>query len=344
MRKLATVRKILTIDPIEGADSIEVATVGGWKVVVKKGQYQVGDLVIYCEIDSWIPTDLAPFLSNGKEPREYNGVKGERLRTVKLRGQISQGLLLSGTICHTGLMVHRPDSMAHIFKEDDDVSEWLNIQKWEAPVPAQLAGVTKGSFPSFIPKTDQERIQNLVCEIEEAAKSGALFEVTEKLEGSSMTCFLHQGVFGVCSRNLELKQDSNNTFWATAIKLKIEEKMKDHDEFWDFAIQGELVGPGIQGNIYKLTEHNFFVYDVYDIQAGKYMNSFDRNRLVKNLGLSHVPVIGLYEKVGSSIDTELTIAEGKSTLNPKQEREGIVYKQLDKDFSFKVISNRYLLK
>ena len=108
-RKLATIRKIDDIGPIEGADAIEVATVGGWKVVIKKDEYQVGDLAIYCEIDSWIPTDLAPFLSKGKEPRTYNGIKGEKLKTAKLRGVCSQGLLL------------KLDSVFALSTEDDGI-------------------------------------------------------------------------------------------------------------------------------------------------------------------------------------------------------------------------------
>jgi RNA ligase (TIGR02306 family) len=136
MRKLATIRKIDELNPIEGADAIECAVVGGWKVVVKKGEYQVGDEAIYCEIDSWIPHELAPFLSKGKEPREYEGVKGERLRTIKLRGQLSQGLLLP-----LGISVY--DVNAEL-NEGDDVTEHLNIKKWEKPINAQLAGVCKG--------------------------------------------------------------------------------------------------------------------------------------------------------------------------------------------------------
>ena len=90
IRKLASIAEITYIKPIEGADAIECAIVnGGWPVVVKKGEYQVGDVAIYLEIDSWVPHKLAPFLSKGQEPREYNGVKGERLRTVKLRGPLS---------------------------------------------------------------------------------------------------------------------------------------------------------------------------------------------------------------------------------------------------------------
>ena len=94
MRKLATIRRIADIQPIEGADAIEVAVVDGWRVVVKKDEFTVGDLAMYLEIDSWVPHELAPFLSKGHEPREYNGVKGERLKTIRLRGTTSQGLLL----------------------------------------------------------------------------------------------------------------------------------------------------------------------------------------------------------------------------------------------------------
>lgn len=156
-RKLASIKPITYIKPIEGADAIECAIVdGGWPVVVKKGEYKVGDVAIYLEIDSWVPHELAPFLSKGQEPREYNGVKGERLRTVKLRGQVSQGLLLPTTILdEKGLWPLAGDPVGH------DLTAQLGIQKWEPPIPAQLQGTMKGNFPHFIPKTDQERCQNL---------------------------------------------------------------------------------------------------------------------------------------------------------------------------------------
>jgi len=153
MRKLASIRRIDNILPIEGADAIECAVVGGWKVVVKKAEFIVGDLAVYFEIDSWIPTELAPFLSKGKSPREFQGIHGERLRTVKLRGQLSQGLLLP-------LESTCANIDSELF-EGLDVSFPLNIVKWEMPVPAQLAGQVKGNFPTVIPKTDQERVQNL---------------------------------------------------------------------------------------------------------------------------------------------------------------------------------------
>ena len=329
MRKMATVRVIDSIFPIPDADAIECAVIGGWKVVTKKGEYQPGDLAIYCEIDSWIPHELAPFLSKG-EPKEYNGVKGERLRTVRLRKQLSQGLLLP-LVCLGRLIV----------EEGADVSEELGIQKWEAPVSPQLTGQVKGNFPSQIPKTDQERVQNLKRELEN--HDSVLFEVTEKLEGSSMTCYLIDGEFGVCSRNMDLKRDENNTFWKVAIEEDIEQKLRAYGAD-NIAIQGELIGPGIQGNIYNLISHHFKVFDVYDIQEGYYLLPEDRKTFVDAIGLKHVPVLGTHLLVDPDIDSILLAAEGKSLLNPNQEREGVVYKSMNSQFSFKAISNKYLLK
>ena len=327
MRKMATVRRIDTINQIPDADSIECAVIGGWKVVTKKGEYQAGDLAVYCEIDSWIPNELAPFLSKG-EPKEYNGIKGERLRTVRLRKQLSQGLLLPYSVVGT------------LWGEGDDVSEFLSIQKWEAPVNPQLAGQVKGNFPSRIPKTDQERVQNLSKELEQYA--GQVFEVTEKLEGSSMTCYMIENEFGVCSRNMDLKRDENNTFWKVAIELDIEAKLRKA-RIANAAIQGELIGPGIQGNIYNLTKHTFRVFDIYDIEAGEYLLPETRKDVVKELGIPHAPVLGYFNLL-DDMDFLLETAEGKSSLNDKQEREGLVYKAAQGQFSFKAISNKYLLK
>ena len=341
MRKMATIRVIDALNPIEGADAIECATIGGWKVVVKKGEFNVGDRAVYCEIDSWIPTELAPFLSKGKEPRVFEGIRGERLRTVKLRGQLSQGLLLN---------LDSAIPQTNSFAEGDDVSEVLNIVKWEMPMNAQLAGMARGNFPSLIPKTDQERAQNMVKEIVSANEAGMRFEITEKLEGSSMTVYLIDGEFGVCSRNLDLKETEGNAFWQVARRDGIEEKMRNEtDENWDFAIQGELIGPGIQGNIYNLKEVEFRVFDVYDITNGCYLNPLPRRNLIEGMGLKHVPVLvsagSLYDTLGiTDIPQLLKFAEGKSVMGMIGcEREGLVFKEVSGGMTFKVISNKYLL-
>ena len=215
-RMMAWVAKIDKVVKHPEADSLDICTVGGWQCVTKLGEYKQGDLVVYVSIDSWVPTELAPFLSKGKELREYNGVKGERLRTIKLRGQLSQGLILPTT------------GKTPLTGEGDDLTEFLGIQKWEKPIPAQLSGQVRGNFPTEVPKTDLVRVQNLVAEVTAANETGLKFQIEEKLEGSSCTFFLDmEGVFRVCSRNLDLKFDENNTYWRAAIKYDVERKLKE---------------------------------------------------------------------------------------------------------------------
>ncbi len=346
MRKLASIRKIDAIQPIENADAIEVATVGGWKVVVKKNEFTVGELAVYFEIDSWIPHAIAPFLSKGKEPREFEGVKGERLRTVKLRGQISQGLLMPVQDDFTGtyLMIYNDEGgeYALTVSEGDDVTEKLGILKWEMEIPTQLAGLVKGNFPTAIPKTDQERVQNIVLEINQS--QGKFFEVTEKLEGTSMTCYMLDNEFGVCGRNLDLKMDDKNSLWATAIREDIENKLRKFEKN-NIALQGELVGPGIQGNIYNLPQLEFFIFDVYDVNKGCYFNPIDRQNLIMEIGLKHVPVLENNFQLIHTVDELILKSDGKSIIGNKFQplREGIVFKEMVGEMSFKAISNKYLL-
>lgn len=332
-RKLASIRRIDEILPIPDADAIEVAVVGGWKVVVKRGEFALGDLAVYFEIDSWVPHALAPFLSKGQPPREYNGVAGERLRTIKLRGQVSQGLLLSRDVALP---------MTNSFQEDDDVTEFLNVQKWEKALSAQLSGVARGNFPSNIRKTDQERIQNLKREF--ASYKDLIWEQTEKLDGSSMTVYRMDGRFGVCSRNLDLTETEGNSFWAMARKLDIEQTLVDAG-IDNIAIQGELIGPGIQGNPYKLTTHEFYVFDIFSIEFQEYVDSLSRQEMVSGMGMFNAPILRITKLGDETIDSILTAAEGKSVLNAQTEREGVVYKCLEKpELSFKAISNKFLLK
>lgn len=339
MRKLATIRRIDAINPIPDADAIEVATVGGWKVVVKRGEYAVGDLAVYCEIDSWIPHALAPFLSKG-EPKEYNGVKGERLRTVRLRGQVSQGLLLPFNTCMSN---YEGECSSTDWNLDDDVTDLLGIQKYEPPIPAQLAGEVRGPFPSSVPKTDQERVQNLSAEI--AEWQGLEFEITEKLDGTSCTFFLDQDQdLHVCSRNLDLKENPDNSLWRVAIRYGVRERMIELG-LANCAVQGELIGEGIQGNKYGLKGQDFFVFDIYRVNEARYMSHHERLMHTNSLGLKHTPVIDPCVCVYADVSQLLSLAEGKSVLNDRAEREGLVFKCISNtDIHFKCISNRWLLK
>ena len=354
MRKLATIRRIAEIRPIENADAIEHVRVDGWRVVAKKGEFQVNDLAVYIEIDAWCPHELAPFLSKGKEPREYNGVKGERLKTIKLRGAVSQGLLLP-----IPTELNDPTQ----FTEGLDVTELLGIQKWEPPIPAQLRGKIAGNFPSWLRKTDEDRIQN--CFKDVSPRLNESWVIEEKVDGSSMTVGYRKGdfildkegqpipeEFVVCSRNLSLKlEDEDNTFVRIAKESSIQDAMKAYGR--NLGISGELIGEGVQGNKYDIKGHRWLVFNIFDVNTGKYVSAKERQLIIRDLvalgaTIEQVPVItavGTTLLDGLSVDDFLEMAEGKSALNPKTEREGLVFKnQTDPDISFKAISNRWLLK
>lgn len=351
MRKMATIRTIDSVRPIPDADAIECAVVGGWTVVVKKGEFNPGDLAVYCEIDSWIPTEIAPFLTKpDQEPKEFEGVKGERLRTVRLRGQLSQGLLLPMSAFFN--FYNQDNNWYHGESVDyisigQDVSDLLNITKYEAPIPAQLAGEVKGAFPGFIPRTDQERIQNLKSDLEGWNAERARWEITEKLDGSSMTVYIRDDEVGVCSRNLELKRNFDNSLWKAVAYQGLEEILIAYQmaEKANIALQGELIGEGIQGNPYKIKGQKFYLFDVYLIDEGRYMAPTERHGFIAATGINHVPLTDFgFMLIDFPIETLLEMAEGKSDLNAGTEREGLVFKHMDGKGSFKAISNRFLLR
>lgn len=335
MRKLASLQRIVEIKSIPEADRICAYRVQGWWVVDLVGRYSIGDLVVYFEIDSFLPHSLAPFLTKPeKQPAEYLNVQGQRLRTIKLKKQISQGLIMS-------LDAALPATNS--FNEGDDVSELLGIVKWEPPVNAQLAGMARGNFPSRVPKTDADRCQNLQSEIAQWVASDEIWEVTLKLDGSSMTVANDNGEIHVCSRNLSLKLDQEgNSFVDMAKRLDLIEKMQAYP---NIAVQGELIGEGIQGNNEKIVGQDFYVFEVYNIVTGEYLSAAERYKICSELGLKHVPVLfesTTLRNVGVlTVDDALKFAEGPS-MNPKSQREGVVFKNgRDK---WKAISNAWLLK
>lgn len=327
-RKLASIQKIISITPIEGADKIELCQVNNWKVVAEKGLHKVGDLVIYCEIDSFLPIHPEfEFLRKSSYKKMSDGTEGFRLKTIRLRGQLSQGLLLPHSL------------LSNKFNEGDDVTKYLNITKYEPPIPANLAGQMKGNFPSFIPKTDEERVQNLTKYYESYKQHQ--FYITEKLDGSPATFYLKDGVFGVCSRNMDLLETEGNTFWKVARELDLENKMKEYRS--NVTFQGELVGPGIQKNPYGFNKHKVFLFNIFDIDRQQYETFDNLLYYSTKLNLDIVPILNHKFQLPATIDELLEMAEGKSLLNNETEREGLVIRSLDRKISFKVISNKFLL-
>lgn len=332
-RKLASVKTITNIQPIEGADLIELASVGGWNVVVAKNVgHKVGDWVVYCEIDSFLPIREEFEFLRKSSYRKMGDREGFRLRTIKLRGQISQGLILPFHILPFG----------DTFHEGQDVTEILGIVKWEPPIPAELSGKIKGYFPNFLVKTDEERIQNLEIELDSIVNSGKRFYSTEKLDGSSSTFYVKDNQFGVCSRNLELLETEENTFWRVARSLDLETKMKSLGK--NISLQGELIGEGIQGNPYKIKGQTVRFFNAFDIDSNQYFDLQSFKEIINLLDLETVPILDEDFIIPNSISKLLEMAEEKSVLNEKFDREGIVIRSHDRTISFKVISNKFLLK
>lgn len=364
MRKLVTLRQISAISPIEGADAIEVASVDGWKVVVKKGQFQPGDRVIYFEIDSVLPKGREEFdflMARGcKKHHCEDGttLEGHRLRTIKLRGQVSQGLVIpvpSDWVMN--LRIVTPDYQT--FEFDDDLSEFFGVKKYEKIIPASLAGMVRGNYPEWLPKTDQERVQNCFGKID---LHGTSWTIEEKLEGSSMTIYWDGEKAGVTSRNLDLALDQEgNTFVDVAKQSQLMEALE-----WlageypgKIAIRGELIGPGIQDNIYGLSTHQFHIFDIYAVD--NYVPFQARESVMAMLMggfpdapwdtvVFSVPVIQAEANFVTNVTVEeiIQMADGQSMLAPVN-REGLVFKAVMPDrhgriVSFKAISEKYLLK
>lgn len=341
-RKLVTIRKIAEIRPIPDADSIELVIVDGWQCVAQKAMnYKVGDYVFYFEIDSFLPFSKEEFeflRPNNGRITVFNGVEGHRLRTIKLRKQLSQGLLVpvDDYLIYGG----------HVDPDDTeaDYSEYWGVQLYEKPLPAQLAGTVRSTFPGFIPKTDQERVQNMTAILErrKAQFPDEDFEVTIKLDGSSMTVYRLDDDYGVCSRNLSLKENVDNTFWKVAEAAGLLTALENEGR--NIALQGELIGEGIQDNPEGIKGQDFYLFDIYDIDGKRYFTALERQMFSDKYEIKHVPVLG--DVTLQSFDTVndyLGYAEGISLFSAN--REGIVFKSMtDPEFTFKAISNKYLLK
>ena len=305
-RKLASIQVISDIRPIEGADAIEVARINNWDVVVAKNVgHKVGDHVVYCEIDSFLPIrEEFEFLRKSSFKR-MGDQEGFRLKTIRLRGQVSQGLILPMSVF---------GDFGWTAYEGLDVTERLAIVKYEPPIPAELAGKVRGNFPGFLHKTDEERVQNLTKDYAKWVEEGLDFYVTEKLDGSSATFYLRDDLFGVCSRNLDLEETEGNTFWKVARELNLE------------------------GHTVKF----FNVFDI-DTQTNYGLPMFLATMEIY-LKLETVPFLtDLTMKLPKTIDEMLAYADGKSVLNPNFDREGVVVRSMDRKISFKAISNKFLL-
>ena len=317
---MVSVETIKDLYPIEGADLIEVATVKGWKVVTQKGLYQPGDEALYFEVDSFLPISFPQFAH--LEPRGVkvvDGVTGHVLKTIKLRGQISQGMLVP--------LSEFPDGLPE-------------IEKWEKPIPADLAGQVAGDFPfDWCPKTDAERIQNLDREFAKIRSHDWI--ATEKIDGTSTTFLNDGGTLRVATRNWEILPPSLR--FDLAERLDILNRLPE-----GHALQGEYFGEGVQGNPLRIKGTDFRAFALYR-KTPEGPVHVPYTQWPDSLVDLHVPILDI--DLPDTIDGILEQANGlMSKVNPQRRAEGIVWQgHQAHDFlgnrgGFKAISNAYLLK
>lgn len=330
-RKLVSLQRIDQIEPIAGADNIVKARVMGWDVVVKKSEFQPGDLCVFFEIDSVLPAG-APWA-------EFMRPRGFRVKTARLRGVLSQGLALPLSIL--------PESAAAAPPLGVDIRELLGVVKYEPVLPdtRELAG----PFPGGVPKTDEIRLQSALEVLDEIR--GRDFYVTTKLDGTSTTFVrIGDGELIACSRNWALAKGPNHA-WRIAEQLELASKLPP-----DYAVQGELCGPGIQKNRLGLTQIEWFVFSAYSIRDGRYLSYGELIELCARLAVKMVPVECVVQGPDAasfehSLERYLQMASG---LYPgtKNRKEGIVVRTLVESrsealqgrLSFKIINNEFLLK
>ncbi|MCL2815007.1 MAG: RNA ligase (ATP) [Oscillospiraceae bacterium] len=341
MRKLVTIQKISNIKPIEGADAIELVLIMGWQCVAKKGEFNQGDLCVYFEVDSYLPiAERYEFLRKSSyRNNEFMGA-GFRVKTITLRGELSQGLALP--------MQAFPEIGGKSI--GDDVTELLNVRKWEMPEVAGSSGIEIGDKPFGIPTTDETRVQSMTEIIDEFR--GKPYYVTTKMDGTSCTIYVKGGKVGVCGRNMEYKEDAGScAMWAWVYKTGLKDKLTALGE--DIAIQGEFCGEGIQKNPLKLMEPNLFVFDVMELGSGGYTkkHGFDGIKdYCGKFGLDMVPIEEVGESFCYTLDELLEKAKGKYPSG--RDKEGIVVRTreygrsdaLQHKMSFKVINNDFLKK
>ena len=344
MRKLASVQRVWKIEPIEGADRIELAHVLGWQCVVNKGQILPMDTAVYFEIDSFLPIrpEFEFMRASSYKNSDIMG-EGFRLKTMRFRGQLSQGLLL-------------PLSMFPEIPADaevgTDVTELLGVRKWEIEERATTGGTVIGPLPYDIPHTDETRVQAMPELIQEFR--GLEYYISTKMDGSSHSIGIDENGFHVTGHNYEYKDDGSSGFYKLVnergYKTKLEAFAKENG-LKTLTIQGEYCGPGILKNRLKLVKPEWYVFTVRE--NGKRVGLDRMLEVCRALGLDHVPIEERGMDLPSKYPTVEALLERADGDYPRGgKKEGIVIRPTEPVFcplisaslSMKVVSNKYLLK
>jgi RNA ligase (TIGR02306 family) len=331
MRSLVTIQKVKQITAIADSDFLELAHVMGWQCVVKKGEFQAGDMGVYYEVDSFLPLDERyEFLRSSSYRENVDNGNGFRIRTVKMRCQLSQGLFLP--------LAKFPELEG--CAEGEDVTEKLNVKKWYIPETAAAGGTIIGERPYGIPASDEIRIQSATELLDEL--KGKPYYITTKMDGTSGIVYFIDGKIGCCSRNKEIKDEESALYWTPVYKYGLKEKLKAFGK--NIVLTGEICGPGIQKNKLRLAAIEWYVFDVKDWDSGKYLPYDEAVKTCAELGVPAVPLEERGDAFGYSLEQLLEKARGKYPSG--LDKEGIVVRSLfaPKAVSFKVLNNDALLK
>ncbi|MBO5552195.1 MAG: 2'-5' RNA ligase [Lachnospiraceae bacterium] len=344
MRKLASIQRIWKIEPIEGADRIELAYVLGWQCVVNKGQFKPMDTAVYFEIDSFLPIrDEFEFMRSSSYRKTDVMGEGFRLRTMKFRGQFSQGLLLP-----ISAFPEIPENIAL----GADVTEILGVKKWEIEEKVTTGGTVIGNLPLDVPHTDETRVQaepDLIADF-----AGLKYYISTKMDGSSHSVSIDEEGFHVTGHNYEYKDDGKSAFYELVKRDGIEEKVRKYYEengLHLLTIQGELCAPGIQKNRLKLSRPEWYVFTIR--LDGKRLGLKKMQEICESLNLQMVPIEEIGVDLPSKYPTVEALLERADGDYPKGgKKEGIVIRPTEPVFnerisgalSMKVVSNKYLLK
>lgn len=365
MRQLATIKQIQDIRPIPGADAIEVAIVDGWEcVIAKKDNFQVGDLIIYIEIDSVMPQ---------RPEFEFLASRKYRIRTIKLRKQVSQGLVLSLSYLPPGdytigqdvteiMGVTKYDPQAAeemevlketVSKEKNPIIKWLMRFSWFREMRKTQTRSNKG-FPTLVSKTDETRIENIPQLLK---NKGIVWDITEKIDGQSATYLLRKTrtwygkqtrEFIVCSRNWRLPKPDNSTYWTIAQNQKIQDQLEQllTTFNWEWvAIQGEIFGPAVQGNKYGLDALNFRVFNLITPLEGRLNSSEGKIVLEHCTNLQWVPFLYQGIILPDTVEEIRGMLPKTSLISNKiPVPEGAVFRSRDGKYSFKSVNPAFLLK
>ncbi|MDR2577410.1 MAG: hypothetical protein LBC70_01170 [Chitinispirillales bacterium] len=331
MRSLVTVQRVKKITAIPESDFLEVVHVMGWQCVAKKGEFQEGDSGVYFEVDSFLPVEPRyEFLRNSSHRENFDNGEGFRIRTVRLRGQLSQGLMLP--------LPSFPELEG--FSEGDDVTEKLRVKKWYVQETTTAGGTAIGGRPYGIQTSDEIRIQSATDLIERL--SGRPYYITTKMDGTSGTVYCINGKIGCCSRNREIKDEADALYWMPVYKYGLREKLTALGK--NIVLIGEICGPGIQRNKLRLPVLEWYVFDVIDWDTGHCIPYDKICEICSALGITVVPLEECGEKFAYSLEELLEKAKGNYPSG--LDKEGIVIRDAKrpKTISFKVLNNDALLK